>query len=307
MIFGLDFTLENSKLILVPVPWEVTTSYRGGTSDGPKYILESSVQVEVFDPEYPDLCKEGIHMIPIEKQLQDLNNDLIHFKHNKFIVNSGCKFMCDWVHQKTSQLLKSKKVGLVGGDHSTTYGFIKSLSDIYDDFGILQIDSHADLRESYDGYDWSHASIMFNILRDFSQVSKLVQVGVRDFCKEEYQRFSSDKRIVTFLDTDIKNQLISGDTWSKISKEIINELPQNLYISFDIDGLDPKLCPNTGTPVPGGFDTSQIYFLLNLLKKSGKNIIGFDLNEVSCGTSHETIDSIVGARVLYKLCNLILS
>jgi agmatinase len=307
MIFGLDFTLDNSKLVLVPVPWEVTTSYRGGTSDGPQRILESSVQVELFDPEYPDLWKGGIYMLPIEKELKDLNDDLINFKYNKFIVNSGCQFMCDWVYGKTSELIKTKKVGLVGGDHSTTYGFIKSLSEQYDDFGILQIDSHADLREAYEGLVWSHASIMFNVLRDFPQVKKLVQVGVRDFCKEEYLRFSSDERIVTFLDKDMGEQIINGSTWVKICGEIISELPKNLYISFDIDGLDPKLCPNTGTPVPGGFDTNQIYFLLKLLKSSGKNIIGFDLNEVSCGEGKETIDSIVGARVLYKLCNLILS
>ena len=311
MIFGLNYSIEESDLILLPVPWEVTVSYRKGTIDGPKWILESSSQVEVFDIDFPDIYKRGIHMLTPDITIYTLGYDLRKMFENKTykdLINTGCQYMNDWVYQQTSNLLSSGKlVGLVGGDHSTPFGYIKALSDKYDNFGILQIDAHADLRVSYEDYNWSHASIMNNVLDQIPQMKKLIQIGIRDFCKEECEKFSSCDRITTFLDKDIKQELNRGVTWDKICNDIIEELPDNVYISFDIDGLDPKLCPNTGTPVPGGFDFDQIYYLLKLISDSGRKLIGFDLNEVSCGCSGEGIDSIIGARILYKLCNLLLN
>jgi agmatinase len=109
--------------------------------------------------------------------------------------------------------------------------------------------------------------------------------------------------VVTFLDGDLKTQQFEGVFWKEQCEAIIDELPQKVYISFDIDGLDPKLCPNTGTPVPGGFELEQVFYLFRKLKASGREIIGFDLNEVSCGESGGGLDAIVGARLLYKLCN----
>lgn len=137
------------------------------------------------------------------------------------------------------------------------------------------------------------------------RVKKLVQVGIRDYCDEELDMIqNSNGRITTFFDKDIKEQQFEGKTWKQLCTEIVDSLPQKVYISFDIDGLDPKLCPNTGTPVPGGFELDHIFYLFKQLKESGRKIIGFDLNEVSCGEhSQDGIDSIVGARALYKLCN----
>jgi agmatinase len=223
-------------------------------------------------------------------------------------VNAGGEMLFKWVKELTQRLLSDgKKVGLIGGDHSTPLGFISALGDIYDDFGVLQIDAHADLREAYEGFKYSHASIMYNVLEMVPQVSKLVQVGIRDYCDEELQLSqSSSGRVVTIFDKEIKEQQFEGKTWREQCAEIIEHLPNKVYISFDIDGLDPKLCPNTGTPVPGGFETEQVMYLFKQLKKSGREIIGFDLNEVSTGEHSEGIDSIVGARVLYKLCNYIL-
>ena len=216
----------------------------------------------------------------------------------------------NWVHEMTINLLKEgKKVGLIGGDHSTPLGFIKALSEVHGEFGILQIDAHADLRDAYEGFIYSHASIMFNVLKDVPQVKKLVQVGVRDYCDEELDIIqNSNGRISTFFDRDIKAQQYEGSTWKQICEEVIATLPQKVYISFDIDGLDPKLCPDTGTPVPGGFELEQVFYLFKLLHASGRELIGFDLNEVSCGEhSVDGIDAIVGARVLYKLCNLMVA
>jgi agmatinase len=125
-----------------------------------------------------------------------------------------------------------------------------------------------------------------------------VQVGIRDYCLEERDViFHSENRVKTFFDQALKEELYEGETWKKICKKIIKKLPQKVYISFDIDGLDPKLCPNTGTPVAGGFELSQIFYLFKLLFESGRQVIGFDLNEVG----NAEWDANVGARVLYKL------
>lgn len=328
-IFGLPFTEEDAQLVLIPVPWEVTTSYRAGTSNGPEKLFEASLQVDLYDPDCVDAWKKGIYMMPVDvslKKTSDLHkNDaqkvISHLEDGGnssdgsiaellYNVNTACSDMISWVYAKADLLIKDgKKVGLIGGDHSTPLGFIKALAEEHKQFGILQIDAHADLREAYEGFKYSHASIMYNTLQEVPQVSKLVQVGIRDYCDEEVVMIRSNtERISTWFDQDIKERQYEGSTWKTICENIINDLPQKVYISFDIDGLDPKLCPNTGTPVPGGFELLDIFYLIKTLVKSGREIIGFDLNEVSVGEGDdETIDSIVGARALYKLCNYMLA
>ncbi len=325
-IFGLPFSQEESDLVLLPIPWEVTVSYRNGTSRGPENIYDASMQVDLYDPDVTDGWKKGFFMLPLDKNIRRKSDylrqcaELIisHLIDGGVIaeneqlserlaeVNAGGVMLYNWVRESTANLLKQgKKVGLIGGDHSTPLGFIKALSDVHDSFGILQIDAHADLREAYEGFVYSHASIMYNVLKDVPQMKKLVQVGVRDYCDEELSIIQQNpNRIATFFDKDIKEQQFGGKNWKQICENIIDELPQKVYISFDIDGLDPKLCPNTGTPVPGGFELEQVMYLFKMLYASGRQIIGFDLNEVSCGEhSQDGIDSIVGARALYKLCN----
>jgi agmatinase len=142
---------------------------------------------------------------------------------------------------------------------------------------------------------------MFNTLK-ILQVKKIVQVGIRDWCEEEqYIIQFSNGRIKTFFDFQLKEQLFRSKGWASICSDIVQELPKHVYISFDIDGLDPKLCPNTGTPVPGGLEFEQVIFLLEMLARSGKKIIGFDLSEVSPGK--DQWDGNVGARILYRICN----
>jgi len=170
-------------------------------------------------------------------------------------------------------------------------------------FGILQIDAHADLRESYEGFEFSHASIMFNGLK-IKEVTKLIQVGIRDYCESEFEIIKNSKgRVKTFFDRDIKHAQFEGETWANICTQIVNELPENIYLSFDIDGLDPKLCPNTGTPVSGGFETEEILYLIEKIMKSGKKIIAFDINEISPGA--DEWDANVGARMLYRIANMV--
>lgn len=329
-IFGLPFSENESELILLPVPWEVTVSYRLGTARGPEKIFNAAMQVDLYDPDVVDGWKKGFYMLPVDRNIKSKSDYLrqcaelvisnmidggevsenAQLSEKLKEINEGGKVLHDWVYQMTSNQLKAgKKVGLVGGDHSTPLGFIKALSDLHSDFGILQVDAHADLRVAYEGFTYSHASIMYNVLQQIPQVKKLVQVGIRDYCDEELQMINdSNGRITTFFDRDIKAQQYEGKTWKDICKQVIEALPQKVYISFDIDGLDPKLCPNTGTPVPGGFEAEQIFYLFRMLHETGREIIGFDLNEVS-GGDHigDGIDAIVGARVLFKLCNFMVA
>ncbi len=326
-IFGLPFTEEDARLIILPISWEVTVSYNAGTARAPEHIFAASLQVDLFDPESKDTWRQGIFMREPNKKILTKSDYLrkeaeLYINYisqgenvadNKFMcktlkeINEGAIFLNDWVYQQTKELMDAGKlVALLGGDHSTPFGYFKAIADKYEDFGILQIDAHCDLRKAYEGFNYSHASIMYNSLEQIPQIKKLVQVGIRDFCEEELDYISnSEGRIVTYFDKLIKERQYEGETWKSIVDDIVDKLPQNVFVSFDIDGLDPKLCPHTGTPVQGGFEAEQIFYLLKKLIQSGRTIIGFDLNEV--GVSHDEWDENVGARVLYKLCNLLIA
>lgn len=326
-IFGLPFSEEDARLVIVPIPWEVTVSYNAGTARAPDHIFKASLQVDLFDPEIKDAWRQGYYMrIPDKKILTksdylrkeaELYINYISYgekvEDNKFMcktlkeINAGSLFLNNWVYEQTKELLaKGKLVALLGGDHSTPFGFFKSISEKHEEYGILQIDAHCDLRCSYEGFNYSHASIMYNALQEIPGIQKIVQVGVRDYCEEELNFIkNSNGRVVTYFDKDIKERMFEGDSWKTIVDEIVHELPQKVFLSFDIDGLDPKLCPHTGTPVQGGFQVDQIFYLLKKVMQSGRTIIGFDLNEV--GVSHDEWDENVGSRILYKLCNILIA
>lgn len=321
-IFGLPFTAEEASIVLLPVPWDVTVSYKDGTSGGPEAIYEASAQVDLFDPFVKDAWKIGVAMETSSKEIEK-QNIVLRKKASRYITNlekgisednREMKKICDEVNQGCASLkrriketagkkLKQNKiVGLIGGDHSTPLGFMEALAEYYSDYGILQLDAHCDLRKAYEGFEYSHASIMYNALK-IPQVKKLVQVGIRDWCEEENNYIDASKgRIVTYFDHSMKADMYEGKSWKKICEDIISHLPQNVYISFDIDGLDPKLCPNTGTPVPGGLEFEQAIYLIRQVAKSGNQIIGFDLNEVAPGKNEW--NGNVGARILYKMCNI---
>ena len=326
-IFGLPFSEEESILVILPVPWEVTVSYNAGTARAPNQIFNSSIQVDLFDPDVKDGWKQGFFMRPCDKKVllksdylrkeaELYINYIVHGEivaDNKFMtkslkeINAGSLFLNNWVYEQTRALLQQDKlVGLLGGDHSTPLGFYKAIAEKHGAFGILQIDAHCDLREAYEGFVYSHASIMFNTLAEIPEVIKIVQVGIRDFCGEEKEYIDNNKeKLTVYFDKDIKERQFEGETWKLITDEIISHLPGKVFISFDIDGLDPKLCPNTGTPVQGGFETEQVFYLFSKILKSGRQLIGFDLNEV--GVSHNEWDENVGARCLFKLCNLMVA
>jgi agmatinase len=327
-IFGLPTDEESARLVIVPVPWEVTVSYNAGTARAAEAVFKASFQVDLFDPEFPDTWQQGYYMRHSDKKIL-MKSDYLRKEAELFIdyiskgeevsanqfmcktlkeVKEGGVFLNNWVYEQTKELLnKNKLVALLGGDHSTPLGFFKAIGEKHGDFGILQIDAHFDLREAYEGFTYSHASIMYNALKEIPAIKKLVQAGIRDYGSDEYEEMkNSNGRIVTFFDKDMRNRQYEGASWKSIAEEIVSQLPQSVYISFDIDGLDRKYCPFTGTPVPGGFELEQVYYLFSKILASGRKLIGFDLNEVGIGGDTDW-DANVGARVLYKMCNLLVA
>ncbi len=320
--FALPYTIDEAEIVLISVPWDVTTSYKAGASRGPQAIMEASAQVDLFDFNIRDSWKIKIATHPFNEGIYSRSGELrvdaehvIHYLEEGGIIaddklvqkrleriEQASEEVMEWLRFHSLEYLdKGKLVGVVGGDHSVPLGLIKALSSRYDSFGILHIDAHADLREAYEGFTYSHASIMYNVLHQVDNVERLVQVAIRDLCEEEMNLIENDSRIALFSDNAISERQFAGQTWEQQCRKIVDALPQNVYISFDIDGLSPELCPGTGTPVPGGLSFQQTTFLLKTLACSGKRIIGFDLNEVAPREGDEW-DANVGARLLHKLC-----
>jgi agmatinase len=322
-IFGLPFTLEESDVVIIPVPWDVTVSSEEGTAQGPMNVFNESFQIDLFDEVVSDPWKAGIAMEEIPGKLIKQNKKL-RKKARAYIqylekngpgkipkeylairdeINQACQALCDNLQAKCSQYLSQDKLPVIlGGDHSTPLGLIKALAGKNESFGILQIDAHADLRPAYEGFTHSHASIMYNALA-IDQVSKLVQVGTRDFCNQEWHLIQENpERIKAFTSRELHKIIFEGKSWLTIADEVINELPDKVYISFDVDGLDPALCPGTGTPVPGGLSFNQALFLAERLVETGRTIIGSDLVE----TGPQQLDGIVSCRLLYRLIALML-
>jgi len=322
-LFGLPFTPEEAQVVVVPVPWEVTVSYRAGTAQGPEAIRAASLQVDLYDPDLPEAWQLGLAMededeaiAQTSRELRPIAADYIgwleegqpqaeagtHSSVPARITAEGNKLI-QWLKNKTGALLDAgKAVAVLGGDHSTPLGFLHALAERHPDgFGILQIDAHCDLRPAYEGFQYSHASIMYNALQ-LPAVKKLVQVGIRDMCQQEADLIEhSVGRVALFGQRFMSEEKFANKSWKKVCGKIIAQLPQKVYISFDIDGLDPKLCPGTGTPVPGGLEFDEATYLLRLIVRSGRTIIGLDLNEVAPGDTEW--NAIVGARLLYQLCN----
>jgi agmatinase len=322
-VFGLPYTEKESALVLIPVPWEATTSYGGGTSEGPSAILEASRQVDLFDLDVTKPYEAGLFMRKESAEVRGWNE--VAKAHAQKIIEVGGNIegnsslekslalvnehgakLNRYVYEQTRDVLAQGKIAaIVGGDHSVPFGAFQAIAEKRPGFGILHFDAHSDTRKAYEGFEWSHASIMYNALENISGISKLVQVGIRDVCEEEIEYNASKKeRVKTFFDRNNQRRKIEGAQWSLIAREIVSGLPKEVWVSFDIDGLDPRFCPHTGTPVPGGLDFSEACYVLHALVQSGRKIIGFDLNEVAPDLENkgDEWDANVGARLLYKLC-----
>lgn len=319
-IFGLPHSVDEARVAVLPVPFDATTSYRKGAALGPAAIVEASRQVDLFDVETGKPYEQGIALVEhpraVAQALAKWNREAGALaqpvidaggastpKLRKALekVDAICEQLNGFVYDNTARLIgQGKLVATVGGDHATPYGAIRAHAEAYPAMGVLHLDAHADLRNAFEGFAWSHASVMFNVLRDLP-IKRLVQVGIRDFCEQEFEVITeSAGKVITHFDTHLAAARLHGVTFQQLCTYIIRDLPSDVYVSFDIDALDPTLCPHTGTPVPGGLSFNEANTLLGAIVDSGRRIVGFDLNEVSPGPDDEW-DANVGARMLYKL------
>ncbi len=320
-LFGLDTPPESADLHLLAIPWDATTSYRDGTRHGPAAILRASHQLDMYDRALEVTHLESIAMIDPPPEIVALGpearahaevviaaagRETPTTRPHMDAVNRLSERLNAWVRAETSARLEEGRwVGIVGGEHSVPLGAIQAIASRHPGLGILHIDAHADLRRAYEGFSNSHASIMDNVLRRCPEVARLVQVGIRDLCDEEANAIAeAGPRVRTFFDRDLADRSFAGEPWAATIAAILEPLPEEVYVSFDIDGLSPDLCPNTGTPVPGGLTYNQAVALITALGRSGRRIVGFDLCEVAPSRVDPTDewDGNVGARVLYQLC-----
>ena len=303
-LFGRSPSYKNAGLVVLAVPWAPTASNGRGAENGPLIATLCSSNMDVYSQELGGLLNTGIFLdeeamcslFPSslstrEKALPTLKLEEGAGDHppnpNLNAINQACNNMVKWVYDKCALFYQDgKKAAVLGGDHSTSEGLLLYLSEKWKgNFGILHIDAHADLREHYQGFTHSHASIMYNVLHFPHPPQALVQVGIRDYCKEEYLRIKNASNIKTFFDWDLKEALFKGQSWDHVTKKIFSFLPEKVYISLDVDGLSAHIFPHTGTPVPGGLSFEQVNYLLTCLAHSSKHrIIGFDLVEISSPT-----------------------
>ncbi len=319
--FSMPYKSDSSALVIVSIPWDVTVSYGAGAALGAEAIKKASGQLDFFDLETKNSWKKGIATLETDpeiviksQRIRKLATDIIEnlssiepngdFSEQLEEVNKASRWLNEKVYNQTKDLLSQGKiVALVGGDHSTPFGAIKATAEQYPNLGMLHIDAHMDLRKAYEGFEFSHASIMYNVAENCPNISRFVQIGVRDFCQSEWEYAQNDKRFSVWTDDKIQYLKQDGECFSSIVKKMIEPLPENVYVSFDIDGLDPSLCPSTGTPVAGGLSFSEAKRILSEIVASGRKIVGFDLTEVVPNAENE-FDANVGARILFKLCCL---
>ena len=315
-IFGLPHSPDEARVVVIPVPFEATCSYGGGTRSGPAAILRASRQVDLFDVESGRPYREGIAMLPEPAELSAWNDEARRQAEPIIAaggappgsealaaVNALCERMNGWVHATCRTWLeRGKLVVTVGGDHSCAFGAIQAHAERFPGMGVLHLDAHADLRDAYEGFTWSHASVMLNVVRRLPGVKRLVQVGIRDLGEAEAELIEThDDQIATFYDADLAEEKLDGTPWNRLVDRVVAKLPEQVYLSFDIDGLDPTLCPHTGTPVPGGLSFQEAVALIAGVVRSGRRIVGMDLMEVAPGPGGDEWDGNVGARLLYKM------
>lgn len=317
-VFGMPED-NKSLLYLLPISWEPTTSFKKGTAKGPKALFEASKQMDLYHPYFRKTYEKGIYwkkgLLEKSSQLNEeakpLTEKIINAleRGNKADVskiqkvNAYSKELNTLVYESAKKALSQKKcLGLVGGDHSCPFGLIKALHEnSSEDFSIIHIDAHFDFRNAYQGFEHSHASIMYNVRTKLEKPPSIYQLGIRDFCESELA--FANENSTYMLDSEFMNLTLNGKSFDQILERMFANLSKNIYISFDVDGLSPEFCPNTGTPVPGGLTYHQALYIIRKLHSKGHKLIGFDLVEISPGQNEEGegLDEVIGARLLYEL------
>lgn len=306
--FGLPTPLEEATLVAVPVPYEATVSSAGGTVDGPAALIAASAQVDLLEPLFGEPWRLGLAVLEEPEGMRNialtaagLADAVRRGEAAPQAVDAVGEAVWDWLETITGRLLDTGRIPLViGGEHGVSLGAFRAAARRCAGLGILQIDAHADLRQAYEGFRTSHASIMRRAL-ELPGVDRIVQVGLRDFCREEAEaRDSFAGRTVWFPDHLLGARQLEGEPFARLAREIVGALPQDVWVSFDIDGLDPALCPGTGTPVPGGLSWREAALLVRTLTDLGRRVVGIDLVEIGNGNW----DGFVAAKLLYLLAGV---
>ncbi len=318
-IFGLPHTEAEAALVLVPVPFEATTSYGGGTARGPEAILSASRQVDLFDVETGRPYLAGIHLVPSPPEIERLDRRPAprprrssppagrrgrrRWLRAAAEVDEACERVNAWVAERVAGLLAAgKAVGVLGGDHSVALGSLTAHARRHPGMGVLHVDAHADLRVAYEGFTYSHASVLYNAAQRLPGDRPPRPGGdPRPLRGGARLATGSDGRIVQHHDADLARARLEGESWAAQVRRILGPLPRDVYVTFDIDGLDPALCPHTGTPVAGGLSFQEASYLVAAVVRSGRRLVGFDLVEVAPDPAGGEWDGNVAARLLYKL------
>ena len=266
------YELEHARYVLLPVPYDGTSTFVKGADKGPQAILDASDSLELYDVQYQiEACNAGIHTDQHTYDLSSPDN------------------MVQSVYQRVKHFMEMQKFSiLLGGEHSVSVGAIKAMSEQYEDLTVLQIDAHADLRDEYHDSIYNHACVM----RHAQDYARVVQVGIRNVCTEEMHNLVPEN---VFYAHDIYNT----EEWMD---RAVERLTQNVYVTFDLDGLDPSILPATGTPLPGGL---QWYPTLRFLDKvfRQRNVVGFDVVEL-CPQPDNKVSDVLAATLVYKMINM---
>jgi len=323
-LFGLETPLADAGVVVVPAPFEATVSYGRGTAGAPAAILAASNQLDLFDLETGRPYEAGIALLPEEPRVAAWNREASAAARRVIeaggvsadpqraadaaAVDARAEQLNAWLDEVVSGLLADgKRAPVLGGDHSVAFAAIRAHARRFPGLGLLHIDAHADLRVAYEGFRWSHASVLHNVRREVPEVARVVGFGYRDLAESEHAILEEDPRFCPYYDPAVRRRLLAGETWAEVVSEAIAHLPAQVYVTFDVDGLDPALCPHTGTPVPGGLSFAEATSLLAAVVESGRRIVGFDLCEVAPDPSGASDwDVNVGARLLYKLIGFML-
>lgn len=267
---------------LLPVPMEATVSYGGGTSKGPRAILEASFQLELYDREFD--CEPGVlygvHTLP------------------EMVLPTDPAEAIDAIAERVSEVYHPDALlGVLGGEHSLTFGVVKGLLERFDnEITVVQLDAHSDLRDSYEDSPYSHACVTRRLL-ELDQVSEILQLGVRSLCTEEAEVIKTEPRLRTWF----TEQVHSGEFEEELRQRVRGK---NLYLTVDVDGFDPSLIPATGTPEPFGLTYPQGEAIFKLLAEEA-NLVAFDCVELAPIPGHHSSDFVV-AKLVYRLMNIFL-
>lgn len=304
-IYGLTVPPEEAGVRVLPVPFDGTCSYRRGAARGPEAILRASHQVELSDLVFGEPWRAGICMLAPDPGLLAIQAEAAAGCPRERMNELGAELNAIVEREVGAILDDGALPAVVGGDHSVPFGAFAAAAARHPGLGLLHFDAHADLRRAYGGLTWSHGSILFNAMERLDTISRLVQVGVRDPGTEELARIEgSGGRIQTLFDHEWARAKLAHEDLRALVRRTLEPLPEALWITFDVDGLDPALCPGTGTPVPGGLTWHEVALWLEEVGASGRRVVGLDLVEVAPGHEpggQDSLDAMVGARLLYRL------